>query len=352
MNEVSANFSNPLIAWYLQNRRSLPWRQTTDPYRIWLSEIMLQQTRVEQGLPYYIKFTERFPTVTDLAEASEEEVLKLWQGLGYYSRARNLHATAKYVSGEMRGEFPDNYKDLLKLKGVGDYTASAIASICFNEAAAVVDGNVYRALSRAFGIATAIDSSSGQKEFKAMAQALIDPKRPGTFNQALMEFGARLCKPRNPDCPSCFFKDNCQAKATGEIASLPFKKGKTKVRKRYFNYIVLRNQHGETLLQQRHNKGIWHKLYEFPNVETEGPAKKTEILKSEVYHQLVAKGESMALIRYNDSPVAHKLSHQHLEITYWILESTLQSEALISADKIHDFPVPVVLERFINSYDF
>ena len=191
------HFSKKLILWYLAHKRDLPWRTTAIPYYIWLSEIILQQTRVEQGLPYYQAFVTEYPTVDNLANASEEEVLKLWQGLGYYSRARNLHATAKYISNELNGIFPISYKELIKLKGVGDYTASAIASICFNEATAVVDGNVYRALARYFGIFTPINTSLGTKEFKNLAQQLIDVDNPGDHNQALMEFGARQCNPKS-----------------------------------------------------------------------------------------------------------------------------------------------------------
>ena len=204
-------FSKKLKHWYSNNKRELPWRQTKDPYFIWLSEIILQQTQVNQGLPYYVKFTENFPTIYHLASADESAVLKLWQGLGYYSRARNLHATAKYVVSELDGKFPNNYKDLIKLKGIGDYTASAIASICFNEATAVVDGNVYRVLSRYFGIDTPINSSKGAKVFKQLAQELIDLKDPATFNQAIMEFGATQCKPQNPDCKICPFNASCIA---------------------------------------------------------------------------------------------------------------------------------------------
>ena len=185
-------FSNTLIFWYLQNNRELPWRKVNNPYFIWLSEIMLQQTRVAQGMAYYLKFTENFPTVFDLAKADESTVLKMWQGLGYYSRARNLHHSAKQIAIEFNGEFPSTYKEIIKLKGIGDYTASAIASICFNEPTAVVDGNVYRVLSRYFGIKTPINSSTGIKEFKALAQTLINKSQPGTHNQAIMDFGALL----------------------------------------------------------------------------------------------------------------------------------------------------------------
>ena len=229
---------------------------------------MLQQTRVAQGLPYYLKFINTYPTVQDLANSPEDEVLKLWQGLGYYSRARNLHTTAKMVTEEMDGVFPDNYKDLLKLKGVGEYTASAIASICFNEPQAVVDGNVYRVLSRVFGISTPINKGNGPKEFKNLAQQLIDKKQPGTFNQAIMEFGARHCVPRNPDCNCCIFNDSCVAFQKNEVEELPVKIKAKPVKKRYFNYLVVLSENENTILKQRIGKGIWHKLYEFPLVET------------------------------------------------------------------------------------
>ncbi|HER40372.1 MAG TPA: A/G-specific adenine glycosylase, partial [Salinimicrobium catena] len=204
-------FAKKLTSWYLENKRDLPWRKTTDPYRVWLSEIILQQTRVAQGMPYYFRFIDVFPTVFDLAAASEEEVLKQWQGLGYYSRARNLQAAAKFVSEELNGKFPDNFKDLLKLKGVGDYTASAVASICYNEPVAVVDGNVFRVISRIFGIDTPINSNEGKKQFGEKAQELLDKKNPAEFNQAIMEFGALHCTPRKPQCEACPFAEECVA---------------------------------------------------------------------------------------------------------------------------------------------
>ena len=262
------NFAKLLVSWYLDNRRPLPWRSTTDPYRIWLSEIILQQTRVDQGKPYYLSFVKSFPKVEDLASASEEEVLKLWQGLGYYSRARNLHASAKYVSNVLRGIFPSNYKDLLALKGVGDYTASAIASICYGEPVAVVDGNVYRVLSRIYGIDTPINSTEGVRQFKQLAQELLDKKDPATFNQGIMEFGATHCKPQNPLCDSCHFAAKCIAYNQNRIAELPVKLKKQKVKSRHFNYLVFISDKGETILEQRKGKGIWEGLYECPLVET------------------------------------------------------------------------------------
>lgn len=227
-------FAKKLIDWYLDNKRDLPWRGTKNPYNIWLSEIILQQTRVAQGTPYYFAFIETFPEVTALANAPQEQVLKLWQGLGYYSRARNLHTAAKYIVESCDGVFPDTYKGLLSLKGVGDYTASAIGSICFDLPTAVVDGNVYRVLSRIFGVETPINSSQGMKEFKALAQALLDESRPGTHNQAVMEFGARYCVPQNPNCDACIFNNRCDAYKNKKVALLPVKLKKLKVKKRYF----------------------------------------------------------------------------------------------------------------------
>ena len=262
------NFAKLLADWYLENKRSLPWRETNEPYRIWLSEIILQQTRVDQGKPYYLSFVKAFPKVEDLAQAEEVDVLKLWQGLGYYSRARNLHASAKYVASDLQGKFPSSYKDLLALKGVGDYTASAIASICYNEPVAVVDGNVFRVLSRIFGIDTPINSTEGVKQFKQLAQELLDKKDPANFNQGIMEFGATHCKPQNPLCDSCPFAAKCVAFNQNRISELPVKLKKQKVKNRYFNYLVFISEEGETILEQRRGKGIWEGLYEFPLVET------------------------------------------------------------------------------------
>ncbi|MGY8943774.1 MAG: A/G-specific adenine glycosylase, partial [Flavobacteriales bacterium] len=257
-------FSNTLIYWYLQNNRELPWRKSKNPYFIWLSEIMLQQTRVAQGLAYYLKFTTSFPTVFDLAKADESTVLKMWQGLGYYSRARNLHFSAKQISKELNGVFPSTYEEIIKLKGIGDYTASAISSICFNEPTAVVDGNVYRVLSRYFGINTPTNSTLGIKEFKTLAQTLIDTSQPGTYNQALMDFGALHCKPQNPLCETCPFSDSCVAFEKKLTKELPVKEKKIKVRKRYFNFLVIKTDAHKTILTERKGKGIWQGLYQFP----------------------------------------------------------------------------------------
>lgn len=324
----------------------MPWRNTTDPYRIWLSEIILQQTRVAQGLPYYERFVTAFPTVQDLAAASQEEVLKLWQGLGYYSRGRNLHHTAQYISQELDGTFPNTYKELLTLKGVGDYTASAIASISFNEPTAVVDGNVYRVLSRVYGIDTPINSTSGQKEFKALAQELIDPEQPATFNQAIMEFGAIQCKPKNPYCLHCIFQEQCDAFRKNRIATLPIKLKKTKVRKRHLHYLVFISSKQKTVLKERTGKGIWQGLYEFPVIEVDGDEERfreSASLKKELEPYKV-----LSIQQHNDKPIVHKLSHQHLYTTFWIIEVDALGPAAIPITEIKKLPVPVLIANFVQ----
>ena len=343
-------FTNNLITWYLRNKRELPWRNTKDPYRIWLSEIMLQQTRVAQGLPYYLKFAEAYPTVKDLAAAPESEVLKLWQGLGYYSRARNLHATAKMVSNKMNGVFPNNHKDLLKLKGVGDYTASAIASICFNKPEAVVDGNVFRVLSRVFRISTPINSTAGQKEFKRLAQQLIDKDQPGTFNQAIMEFGARYCIPQNPDCENCIFKHQCWAFQNNMVDKLPVKIKTKPIKKRYFNYLVIISKNEKTILNQRLGKGIWHKLYEFPLIET---SEETNIQKLKATSQFLDFTENLkieSVVLYNENPIVHKLSHQHLNTRFWIVETSEERDNFVPISEIDGYAVPVLIENFVSEF--
>lgn len=341
--------SNRLTSWYLQNKRDLPWRKTRKPYQIWLSEIMLQQTRIEQGLPYYHKFIKAYPTVFDLANASSNEVLKLWQGLGYYSRARNLHETAKYVAFELGGVFPGNYKGLLKLKGVGDYTASAIASICYNEPVAVVDGNVYRVLSRIFEIDTPINSTAGIKEFKKLAQELLNKEDPATFNQAIMEFGALHCKPQNPKCDSCPFNDKCLAFKNEKIKELPVKLKKTKIKKRFFNYLVFNLDGDKTILEQRTGKGIWSGLYQFPLVESEKLVKENELVSLEAFKRSISNSR-VELKLYNEVPVIHKLSHQHLFTRFWLVNSDEKEENSVDLQEVLKYPVPVLIENFLNEY--
>lgn len=341
-------FSNTLIYWYLQKNRDLPWRKTKNPYFIWLSEIMLQQTRVAQGLSYYLKFTTAFPTVFDLAKAEESTVLKMWQGLGYYSRARNLHHTAKQLANEFNGEFPSSYKEIIKLKGIGDYTASAISSICFEEPAAVVDGNVYRVLSRYFGIKTPINSAAGIKEFKALAQTLIDETQPGTFNQAIMDFGALHCKPQNPLCETCVFADSCVALEKKLTKQLPVKDKKIKVRKRYFNFLVLQTDDHKTILSERKGKGIWQGLYQFPLIETEKTIHKEALISSEKFIHLFPTETSISL--FNEKEIVHKLSHQHLHTHFWIIEAKNTAEATIKWTEIEKYPVPILIANFLAAF--
>jgi len=341
------NFSKTLIKWYLQNKRDLPWRNTTNPYHIWLSEIMLQQTRVAQGLPYFLSFTSSFPTVFDLAKADEEQVLKLWQGLGYYSRARNLHGTAKHIAAELNGIFPDNYNDLLKLKGVGEYTAAAIASFSHNEVVPVVDGNVFRVLSRYFDIETDIASSGAKKEFTALAKELIPKDNPALFNQAIMEFGALQCVPKNPDCEICVLNSGCLALKYNKVGELPVKLKKTKVRNRYFHYLIFSDENQDFSIRKRIEKGIWHNLYEFPLVETE------EDVDFDTISQLISEKYSgqyqiNSLVQLNQNKILHKLSHQHLFIDFYKVEVEGTIKGAISYETMIQFPFPIVIFNFIN----
>ena len=340
-------FSNSLIQWYLNNKRDLPWRNTQNPYLIWLSEIMLQQTRVAQGLPYYLAFTNAFPTVFDLANASEEQVLKLWQGLGYYSRARNLHKTAQYVASELKGEFPDNNKDLLKLKGIGDYTAAAISSFSYNEAVPVVDGNVFRVLSRYFDIETDISLATAKKEFAALAFELMPKNDPANFNQAIMEFGALQCVPKNPNCDICVFNSSCAALQKKKVHLLPFKSKKIKVSYRFFNYLVFEDEDLNTIIQKRDQKGIWHNLYEFPLIETEAEVDFDEIsgLISDKYSEQYS---IKAISDWNSNGKIHKLSHQHLNIKFWKVKVKGTIIEGITAQKLKTFPFPIVIFNFIE----
>ncbi len=341
-------FFPKLIAWYQNNKRELPWRTRKDPYAIWLSEIILQQTRIDQGMSYYESFITTYPTVFDLAAAKEEEVLKLWQGLGYYSRARNLHHTAIHIVENHNGIFPNTHNELLKLKGIGDYTASAISSICFDETQAVVDGNVYRVLSRVFGIKTPINSSAGAKEFKKLAQTLIDKNHPGEFNQALMEFGSTHCKPQNPFCGECIFNSECIAFNNGLVNELPVKTSKTKVRNRYFNYLVLLSEDEKTLLEKRTGNGIWRNLYQFPLLEKEQNA----TIDIQEVSNFITGVEIASLTLYNEKPVVHKLSHQHLHIQFWIVNTRSKMEEGIPISEINTYPVPIVIHNFIVGFSF
>lgn len=339
------HITKTLTHWYSINKRYLPWRNTNNPYYIWLSEIILQQTQVKQGLPYYEAFVSQYPTVFDLANATEENVLKLWQGLGYYSRARNLHATAKYVANNLNGKFPDTYKELIKLKGIGDYTASAIASICFNEATAVVDGNVYRVLARFFGVHTPINSTQGKKEFKAIAQEIMDVNNPADFNQAIMEFGAIQCKPKSPDCQICPLNESCSAFKNNKVAVLPVKNKMSKPIKKYFNYLVYISKHSKTIIEKREGKGIWQNLYQFPLIESKN---ELELEQIKAYFNC----RELSITRYNEKSIVHKLSHQHLYTTFWIIKTEELPKKGISIETIHNYATPVLIKNFIENFNF
>lgn len=343
------DISKVLKRWYLNAHRPLPWRETSDPYRIWLSEIILQQTRIQQGTPYYYKFIEAFPTVVDLAEASENEVIKLWQGLGYYSRARNLHSAAKMVRDQFNGTFPSDYHSIRSLKGVGDYTAAAIASFAFGLPYAVVDGNVYRFIARFYGINTPIDSTPGKKIFQQLAFSILDKKNPGVHNQAIMEFGATVCTPAKPDCAGCIFKLECIAFNKGQVQILPVKEKKTKSRIRYFNYLIVKNN-GSIFMKKRLAGDIWQHLYDFPLIETSTDLPPAKVMALKEWKTLF-KNQSLHIELVSDL-VVHKLSHQQIVTRFFEVrlkkspDQDFKAEFTeIQLDDLHSYPVPRLIQR-------
>lgn len=354
------NFTTKLIDWYNIHKRDLPWRNTKEPYNVWLSEIILQQTRVVQGLPYYEKISQKYPSIFELASSSQEEFLTYWQGLGYYSRARNLHQTAKEIAFKHNGIFPKTYKELLKLKGVGVYTASAIASFCYQENVAVVDGNVYRVLSRYLGIDTPINSSQGILIFNQKAQELLDRENPDTYNQAIMEFGALQCTPKKPNCMFCPLQENCVAFATNNIENLPIKLKKVKIKKRFFNYIVFQqsNHTNQYWIQKRIEKDIWLQLFEFPLIESKKSIDTTEFIElfKEKYPNINIGQENINT--YQPKRKIHKLTHQHLEIQFFsikISEDTLSNNNLeeiikINVEDIDKYAFPKPIEQFFDTH--
>lgn len=343
-NSENQAFSNQIISWYRENPRELPWRETSDPYKIWLSEIILQQTRVAQGLPYYYAFTQTFPTVKDLASASESEVLRLWQGLGYYSRARNLHSCAKYIWYDLGGNFPSSYEALIKLKGVGNYTAAAISSFAFGEVKAVVDGNVFRVLARYFGIDTDIASGKAKKEFEDLANELIPGGNPAEFNQAIMDFGSRQCVPKHPNCTICPLKSNCFANKNDLVSHLPVKINKTKIKDRILDYLVIRC--GDAWVWNKRGQGdIWTGLHDFPLLDKE----KTTLAE-------IAE----TLPKLHSKKYRHILSHQRLQASFYDLEiprekyqelsKWCENEGflLVAEKEIESLAKPKLIVNFLN----
>lgn len=349
------HFSEKVIGWYEDNKRDLPWRHTKVPYIIWLSEIILQQTRVAQGLPYFNKFVEAFPTVQHFARASEEEVLRLWQGLGYYSRARNMHATAKQVVDIYDGSFPATYEGLMKLKGVGPYTAAAIASFAYNEVVPVVDGNVFRVLARVFGITTDIASSQARKVFTEMANVLIPKNEPATFNQAIMEFGALQCTPQKPDCMFCPLQAGCHAFQHQAQHILPVKLSKTKVRNRYFTYLAI-ELNDTFLLKKRKAGDVWEGLYDFYVVETENDIPAVGDLDDKLINELIEIGAAFEFI----TTKKHLLSHQRIYANFWRVKLTDKIENSLvpppkaynwfSSTEIEDLPKSILTATFFKKW--
>ena len=354
---VRNQFAQEIIRWYQKHQRDLPWRKTSDPYYIWLSEIILQQTRVKQGLPYYLNFVEQYPNIEDLAQASEDEVLRLWQGLGYYSRGRNLHYTAKYIVQELNGKFPDDYKSLLKLKGVGKYTAAAIASFAFGEQVAVVDGNVYRVLARYFGVEKDIATTEAAKVFANLAQELIPENDPGTYNQAVMEFGALQCTPKKPDCLFCPIQANCVAFHQGKQSLLPIKNPKIKVKKRYFHYLIL-SKTNQLYLRKRSNEDIWGGLYDFLLLEEK------QLLDFEVLLEKsgLLNFQTQILLKQESETYKHTLTHQKIQAKFyqielqdnnipsnWFKKHSLEAYTI---QEVKELPKPILIDKFLQKKIF
>lgn len=342
-------FTSTLIGWYAQHRRELPWRDTTDPYRIWISEIILQQTRVVQGYDYFLRFMERFPDVSSLAEATEDEVLRYWQGLGYYSRARNLHAAAR----SMNGVFPTTYEGVRALKGVGEYTAAAICSFAYGMPYAVVDGNVYRVLSRYLGIDTPIDSTQGKKLFAALAQELLPENQAAVYNQAIMDFGALQCTPQRPKCEFCPLVDTCSAVAADRVQDLPIKQHKTRTSNRYFNYIYVRAG-AYTYLHRREADDIWKNMYELPLIETDTDWSEAKLLSSVEFTSLFAPDEQ-PVVRVIRRQVKHVLSHRVIYANFYEVQLLPDTRSFagylrVEHSELHQYAFPRLVHQFLEIY--
>lgn len=340
-----------LIHWYHRHKRDLPWRNTNDAYKIWLSEIILQQTRVEQGLPYYEKFIQKFPNVKSLADATEDEVMKLWQGLGYYSRARNLHFAAKQIVQDHDAQFPNTHAEIIQLKGIGDYTAAAIASFAFKEAKPVLDGNVYRFIARYFGVEQAIDLPKTKKHFYEILNSIIDAEQPDTFNQAIMEFGAIQCKPSKPHCAACPLNSSCYALKENKVDVLPLKSKKLQRSVRYFNYLVVNTRDNMLAIQKRTDKDIWKHLYEFPLIETENALEEEQLLQ----HERIKNEFSSELVLHEKSKeFKHVLSHQDIFAKFWKISDPhflIRNEGkylFIKDEELRDFALPRLIELYLE----
>ena len=353
------NFGIRIVKWYEINKRELPWRNTSDPYKIWLSEVILQQTRVDQGLDYYLRFIKRFPDIFSLTGASQNEIYKMWQGLGYYNRADNLMAAAQTIVNNFNGVFPETPEALIQIKGIGTYTAAAIASIAFGFPQPVVDGNVYRVLSRIFGIATPINTNKGKKEFETLAGNLLQNNPPAIFNQAVMEFGALHCKPKNPDCPQCIFLAECVAARSNKVEQFPVKKSKVSVRNRYFYYLLVEVVSGKSTayyLKQRDKKDIWKNLYDFPMVECNSRTNPAKILKNSLFKPLFK--HTKFSIKSISNEYQHQLSHQKIHAVFIrviVNKNTGQllenSVFLVDENELINYPVPRLLERYLQDQE-
>ena len=339
------NFSELILDWYDKNKRVLPWRSSKNPYKIWVSEIILQQTRVAQGISYYNRFINSFPDLKSLAQSNEKEVLLKWQGLGYYSRARNLLHSAKYIYKNLNLKFPRSYDKIIKLKGVGDYTASAISSICFNEKKAVLDGNVFRILSRIFEIDSPINLSSSRKIFKQKADFLIAEKRYGDYNQAIMDFGSLICKPKNPLCSACVVSKLCKSFKNDTVTKFPVKTSKNRIKTIYYEYIVFENNNKKMIVKINH--GIWKNLFQFPSYTSEKKQSKNKIIQ---FFLNKYKLRELNISLYNDKFIEHKLSHLKIKSRFWKAEGNINLEGQIFTDIFKDYPMSKLMHNFVEKY--
>lgn len=344
------DFKDLLIEWYRNNGRDLPWRRISNPYYIWVSEVILQQTRVNQGMSYYLRFVEQFPTISDLANAPADDVMKAWQGLGYYTRARNLQAGAKQVMENYNGELPSTYKELLKIKGLGSYSAAAVASFAFNEVVPAIDGNVYRILSRVFGIFTSVDTSQAKKEFFNLGLELIDKQNPAVFNQAIIDFGALVCTPRLAKCNECPMQEFCYAYRNNIVYSFPVKGKRIVPKDRFFNYLMI-NHNGFTYVNRREGKDIWHSLYEFPLIETQTQVSAEELIQLDGWKDFLGKGD--VRIMSISEPIKHQLSHLTLYARFIIIEVDKVPYKIktdfrkVSISNLHELSVPRLIDLYL-----